>query len=63
MSWVDALGLAGSVLLIYSLMQARMLRFRVLNLFASVVLVAFKRTSWHLVDGGGERRARGLIEA
>lgn len=63
MSWVDALGWAGSVLLIYSLMPARVLRFRVLNLFASVVLVAFKRTSWHLVDGVGERRARPLIEA
>jgi hypothetical protein len=41
MTWVDALGWAGSVLLIYSLLQARVLRFRVLNLVASVVLVVF----------------------
>ena len=41
MTWVDALGWAGSALLIYSLMQARVLRFRVLNLVASVVLVVF----------------------
>jgi hypothetical protein len=41
MSWLDALGWAGSALLIYSLLQARVLRFRVLNLVASLVLVAF----------------------
>lgn len=41
MTWVDALGWAGSALLIYSLMQARVLRFRVLNLVASGVLVVF----------------------
>lgn len=41
MSWVDALGWAGSVLLVYSLLQARVLRFRLLNLAASVVLVLF----------------------
>jgi hypothetical protein len=39
--WVDALGWAGSTLLIYSLMQARVLRFRVLNLVASSVLIVF----------------------
>ena len=38
---MDALGWAGSALLIYSLMQARVLRFRVLNLVASSVLIAF----------------------
>ena len=32
MSWLDALGLAGSALLICSLLQARVLRLRVLNL-------------------------------
>ena len=37
----DAVGWAGSALLIYSLMQARVLRFRVLNLVACVVLTAF----------------------
>jgi hypothetical protein len=41
MSWLDALGWAGSALLIYSLLQARVLRFRVLNLVASCVLVVF----------------------
>lgn len=41
MSWLDALGWAGSALLIFSLMQARVLRFRVLNLVASSVLVLF----------------------
>ncbi len=41
MNWLDALGWAGSALLIYSLMQARVLRFRILNLIACVVLVIF----------------------
>ena len=41
MTWLDALGWAGSALLIYSLMQARVLRFRVLNLVACVVLTVF----------------------
>lgn len=41
MGWLDALGWAGSALLVYSLMQARVLRFRVLNLVACVLLVVF----------------------
>ena len=41
MSWLDALGWAGSALLVFSLMQARVLRFRVLNLIACVILVIF----------------------
>ena len=41
MSWLDLLGWSGSALLIYSLMQARVLRFRVLNLVACIVLVVF----------------------
>ena len=41
MSAVDLLGWAGSALLIFSLLQARVLRFRVLNLVACVVLVVF----------------------
>ena len=55
MSWVDALGWAGSVLLIYSLMPARVLRFRVLNLVASVVLVAFNALLgiWSMVAMNG----------
>ena len=41
MSWLDVLGWAGSALLIFSLMQARVLRFRLLNLVACVILVIF----------------------
>ena len=41
MGWLDILGWVGSALLIYSLMQARVLRFRLLNLVACIVLVIF----------------------
>ena len=41
MGWVDALGWFGSALLIYSLLQARILRLRVLNTVACVILVVF----------------------
>ncbi len=41
MGWVDALGWFGSALLIYSLLQARILRLRVLNTVACVILIAF----------------------
>jgi hypothetical protein len=41
MSWWDAVGWIGSVLLVVSVMQARVLRFRVLNLLACVVLTGF----------------------
>lgn len=41
MRWLDLLGWAGSALLVFSLLQARVLRFRMLNLVACVVLVAF----------------------
>lgn len=41
MSWLDALGWAGSALLVYSLLQARVLRFRVLNFVACLILVVF----------------------
>jgi hypothetical protein len=41
MSWLDALGWAGSALLVYSLLQARVLRFRILNFIACLVLVVF----------------------
>jgi len=40
-TWLDALGWAGSALLVYSLMQARVLRFRALNLVASLLLTVF----------------------
>lgn len=41
MSWLDAVGWAGSALLVFSLLQARVLRFRTLNLVACLVLVFF----------------------
>ena len=41
MSWVDALGWFGSALLIYSLLQARILRLRVLNTVACLILIVF----------------------
>ncbi|MCW2793777.1 MAG: hypothetical protein JWO76_2875 [Nocardioides sp.] len=39
--WLDILGWGGSALLVFSLLQARVLRFRALNLVACVILVAF----------------------
>ncbi len=39
--WLDLFGWAGSGLLILSLLQARVLRFRLLNLVAGLMLVAF----------------------
>jgi hypothetical protein len=39
--WVDALGWFGSALLVYSLLQARILRLRVLNTVACVILIVF----------------------
>ncbi|HEY5248905.1 MAG TPA: hypothetical protein VIJ15_10725 [Dermatophilaceae bacterium] len=41
MGWLDVLGWVGSALLIFSLMQARVLRFRLLNLVACIVLLVF----------------------
>jgi len=41
MDWLDALGWAGSALLVFSLLQSRILRFRVLNTVASLLLVLF----------------------
>lgn len=39
--WLDVLGWGGSALLIWSVLQTQLLRFRVLNLAASAVLVLF----------------------
>jgi hypothetical protein len=39
--WLDLFGWAGSALLIVSLLQARVLRFRILNLTAGLMLVVF----------------------
>lgn len=41
MGWVDALGWFGSALLVFSLLQARILRLRLLNTVACVILVVF----------------------
>jgi hypothetical protein len=41
MLWLEIIGWAGSAVLVYSLMQTRVLRFRALNLFASVVLTGY----------------------
>ena len=41
MTWLDALGWFGSALLVFSLMQARVLRFRILNSIACVILLVF----------------------
>ncbi|WP_134767499.1 YgjV family protein [Nocardioides sp. 1609] len=41
MSWLDILGWGGSALLVFSLLQARVLRFRALNLVACVILLVF----------------------
>jgi hypothetical protein len=41
MSWIDALGWVGSALLVFSLLQARVLRLRMLNLIACLMLVVF----------------------
>ena len=41
MSWTDALGWFGSALLVFSLLQARILRLRVLNTVACLILVVF----------------------
>lgn len=39
--WLDALGWGGSALLVFSLLQARVLRFRSLNLVACLLLLVF----------------------
>lgn len=41
MSWVDALGWFGSALLVFSLLQARILRLRILNTVACAILTVF----------------------
>lgn len=41
MNWLDLLGWGGSALLVFSLLQARVLRFRALNLVACLILIVF----------------------
>lgn len=45
MTTLSAIGWTGSVLLVYSLLQTRVLRFRVLNLAASLILTGFNTTA------------------
>lgn len=39
--WLDLIGWAGSVILVYSLLQARVLRFRAINLVGTIILLTF----------------------
>ncbi len=41
MTWLDLVGWGGSALLVFSLLQARVLRFRALNLVACLILLVF----------------------
>ncbi|GAB1641263.1 hypothetical protein [Krasilnikovia sp. MM14-A1259] len=41
MTWLDIIGWAGSALLVWSLLQSRLLRLRALNLVGCVVLIGF----------------------
>jgi hypothetical protein len=41
MTWLDFVGWGGSALLVFSLLQARVLRFRALNLLGCVILLVF----------------------
>ncbi len=54
--WLDLFGWGGSALLIFSLLQTRVLRFRLLNLAASLSLVRLQRAGRGLADGRHERR-------
>ena len=48
---IEAIGWIGSILLVVSLLQARMLRLRVLNLIAAVILVFYNAMveTWPMV--------------
>ncbi|NUT36549.1 MAG: hypothetical protein HOV79_26135 [Hamadaea sp.] len=41
MTWLDAIGWAGSALLVWSLLQTRILRLRIINLLGCLVLIGF----------------------
>ncbi|MGH3656288.1 MAG: hypothetical protein ACRDUA_06490 [Micromonosporaceae bacterium] len=55
MDWWDAIGWAGSALVVVSLLQTRILRLRVLNLIGCVVLVGFNAAIavWPMVGMNG----------
>jgi hypothetical protein len=50
-SWLDVVGWTGSALLVWSLLQPRVMRLRVLNLLGSVVLIGYNGAlrSWPMV--------------
>ena len=52
MSWLDLVGWLGSALLVYSVMQARVLRFRVVNLAACLVLIGYNAALSICSSGG-----------
>ncbi|WP_027344728.1 hypothetical protein [Hamadaea tsunoensis] len=51
MTWLDAIGWAGSALLVWSLLQTRILRLRAINLVGCVVLIGYNwaREVWPMV--------------
>lgn len=51
MDWLQALGWVGSVVLVFSLMQARVLRFRVINTIGCAILIAYNAliSAWPMV--------------
>lgn len=55
MSLVDAFGWLGSAVLVFSLLQARMLRLRVINLLASIMLIVYNAlvSTWPMVGMNG----------
>ena len=58
MNWLDLIGWAGSALLVWSLLQSRILRLRALNLVGCLVLIGYNAAMRGLAHGRAERRAR-----
>ena len=61
MTLVDAFGWIGSAILVFSLLQSKMLRLRILNLIAALMLVAYNIlvSTWPMV---GMNAAVALID-
>ena len=53
-NWLDLIGWAGSALLVWSLLQARILRLRALNLVGCLVLIGYNAalSVWPMVGWG-----------
>ena len=58
---IEAIGWTGSILLVISLLQAKMLRLRVLNLIAAVILVLYN-TMVHTWPMAGMNVAVAIID-